>query len=100
MRRAGVPCKSEERLLYTLVDFGACFHEPDTKLVREFLTLFGRNLAFVLPVRLVPNENPVHTFGRVLFDVRMPRSDICSPKQKWFSGLHLILTGSTGATDC
>ena len=98
MRRASVPCKSEERLLYTLVDFGACFHEPNTKLVREFFTLFGSDLALVLPVRLIPNENPVHTLGRVLFDVRVPRSNICSPIQKCFSDSYPILTGT--ATDC
>jgi hypothetical protein len=74
-----IPCESEERLLYTLVDFGARLHEPNTKLVRECSALLGRDLALVLPVRLVPNENLVYTVGRVLFNIRMPRSNIYSP---------------------
>lgn len=81
MRGADVPCKGEERLFYTLVHFGTRLHEPNTKLVRECFTLFGCDLALVLPVRLVPNENLVHPVGRVLFYVCMPRSDICSPVQ-------------------
>jgi len=78
MRGLSIPCESEERLLYTLIDFGARLHEPNTKLVRECFSLLGRNLALVLPVRLVPNENLVHTLGRVLFNIRMPRSNVCS----------------------
>jgi hypothetical protein len=81
MRRGSVPCKSEECFFYTLIDFGARLHEPNTKLVRESFTLFGCDLALVLPVRFVPNEDLVHTFGRVLLDICMPRSDICSPIQ-------------------
>jgi len=82
MRGRSIPCESEERLLYTLVDFGARLHEPNTKLARECFTLFMRDLAPVLPVRLVPNENLVHPLGRVLFDVCMPRSNICSSIQE------------------
>jgi hypothetical protein len=78
-RGLSIPSESEKRLLYTLVDFGARLHEPNTKLVREFLALFGCDLALVLPVRLVPNENLVYTVGRVLFNIRMPRSNIYSP---------------------
>lgn len=81
MRGPSIPCESEECLLYTLIDFGARLHEPNTKLVREFFALFVCDLALVLPVRLVPNENLVHTLGRVLFNIRMPRSNICSPTQ-------------------
>lgn len=99
MRRLSIPCESEKRLLYTLVDFGARLHEPNTKLVRECFALVGRDLALVLPVRLVPNQNLVYTLGRVLFDIRMPRSNICSPTQSCVSCSHLALT-DTGATDC
>lgn len=81
MKGLSIPCESKECLLYTLVDFGARLHEPNTKLICECFPLFGRDLALVLPVRLVPNENLVYTLGRVLFDIRMPRSNICSPAQ-------------------
>jgi len=71
-----IPRKSEEGLFNTLVNLGRRLHELDTKLLSKFPSLLFCNDPFVIPVRLVSDQDLVYSFGSVLLDVGVPRTDI------------------------
>ncbi len=80
------PGKCEERLLDALVDFRRGLHELDAELVGELAALLLGHRALVRPVRLVADEDLVHAFRGVLFDVRVPGADVCRKGHALHSG--------------
>ena len=71
-----VPSESEKGLLDAIVDLRTCLKEANTKFVGQLTTLlFGDGLLFD-PVRLVPDEDLVHSLRGVLLDVGVPGADV------------------------
>ena len=70
------PGESEEGLFDAVVDFGRSLHESDAKLIGKLSTLVHGDRPFVRPIRFVTNENLIDAFGRMLFDVGVPRADV------------------------
>ena len=68
--------EAEEGLLDVDIALGRDFHEGDAELVGQCLALFGGDGAFLLPVAFVADEDFVHAFGGVLFDVGEPGADV------------------------
>jgi hypothetical protein len=71
-----LPCKHEKGLLDTFVNFRRGFHELDAELVSEGFALLLRYSAFICPVAFVADEDLVHAFRGMLFDVGVPRPNV------------------------
>lgn len=70
--------ETREGLLDVDVALGGHLHEWDAELFCQRLTFFCCHaIGAALYVTFVANEDLVHTFGRMLFHVREPRSYVC-----------------------
>lgn len=69
-----IACQAVERFLNIDVRFRGDLHEGYSELICEGLALFGGDLALLLPVAFVADEDLVYAFAGVLFDVGEPGS--------------------------
>jgi len=67
----------EERLFHANVALRTDFHERNAELICKSLTLRSADLALLLPVAFVTDQDLVDAFGCVLLDVGEPGAYIC-----------------------
>ena len=71
-----IPCEGEERLFNTYIYLRRGLNKLDSEFLRKLTALVLCYSPLIRPVRLVADENLVHSFRSMLLDVGVPRADV------------------------
>lgn len=85
-----IGCQAIECLFDVDVVLCGDLQEGNAEFVSKLLALLGGNGPLLLPVTLVSDENLVHSFAGVLFDIREPGSDVCSGKKQRVRSCYIL----------